>query len=255
MFREFCCLLTFVSRLRPNMAYDFNTLAISRSFRLLPLWGLILGAGAAGFGYIFNYISPQISGVIALGWVFLLTGGEPWFCLISLLQKSSGAREDPFKENLEKENKPIRGLIGGFLLLLIKFTFYSQAFNDYKAFPLLPAGMIFSSWVVIWSIFTFPAKAEGKGAFLHGNFSRGDFLTASMLASLILLLFRDWQIISAALIGLLGIIYLCRKWIKSSGGLNWFNYSSLMVWGELFFLFGYYLIGAFTSQIALRVFL
>lgn len=250
MAREFFTLLRFVTRLPVNIDYEADPEGMSRSFRLLPVWGFLLGAGAAGLGLLFNLLSPYLAAAMALALVYLISGGAHMASAVFIAV--GGGRKTLIQEGIpheDEEIKPYFSSLSGALLLLVKFALYAQAFASYAAFPLLPAAMVFSAWSVAWAIYAFPSTGKGKGSMLHGYFRREDFISASLLSGLILMIFGEWQLIVGALLGLFGIIYLCRRWVRVYQGLNWRCYSALIELGEVFFLAAYFLVVAALSLI------
>ncbi|MEG1501653.1 MAG: adenosylcobinamide-GDP ribazoletransferase, partial [Clostridiales bacterium] len=166
MYKEFCLLLGFVSRLPIRIRWDSKEEDWGRSFRLLPLWGLVLGTMIASVLAIFSLVSIPVAAVCGVGFCVLITGG---LHLDGLMDVADGLgscqdREKTFaimKDSLVGS----MGVTAAVILLLSKFALYWQLIADWRIFWVLPAALVFSRWLVAWAIFTFPAaRPTGLGA-------------------------------------------------------------------------------------------
>ena len=105
-----------------------------------------------------------------------------------------------------------------------------------------------------WVVFAYPTVPESKrGTVLKKYFSRNSFICASGITVILLAAFRDWFLLSTALIALLLMVLICRRNIKSLGGFSWECQTAAWEWGELAFLLSYYLL-RLGQQYVLRLF-
>lgn len=265
MLKEFKTLLKMVSHLPVDISFENTAQSLSKCFRLMPLWGLGLGFMAVIPAGLFNLIDPLISAIVALGVIVLIGGGKGLIYIAQqqeadkgsfpvIAQPAEGNFEDNWQKkllersNLDEKTEQSRGnYIGVIIILLAKLAFYRYAFYDLSAFTLIPAALLFAAWGVVFCIYAFPAQEDQQERIIFGYFRKEYFVASSVVAIIILMLMRDWQIAAAAVPGLISVIALGRKWVRKHSGLSFKHLMAIMEYGELFYLSAYFAIGAFSN--------
>lgn len=256
LLKEFKVLLHLISRVPVGLSWDVQDGDAGRSLRLLPIWGFVLGLFATALGILFGLVGPLLAAAMTLFSSLFLNGGLHVRNLMLIAGAQVGEPErDARWQSIQNERIRYGGILFGMATVMIKFACYFQAFSDQTALWLLPAAFVFGSWTMAWAVFAYPTVPESKrGTVLKKYFSRNSFICASGITVILLAAFRDWFLLSTALIALLLIVLICHRNMKSLGGFSWECQNAAWEWGELAFLLSYYLL-RLGQQYVLRLFI
>ncbi len=246
IYKEFCLLLSFISRVPVNVSWDSTEADWGRSFRLLPLWGLIIGLLVASVGALLAAVSPLVGAIAGVGVGILLTGGLHLDGLMDVADGFGSSRErEKMLEIMKDSRVGSMGVTAAIFVLLARFALYYQLLLDWRVFWVLPAAMVFSRWLMSFAVFNFPAaRPTGLGATLHNHFQKPHFWCSCGIAAVLLILFQEGQALIAAVLALVVCYYLCRKWSRKLGGLTGDCYGALAEWSEVIFLLAFYVVRA-----------
>ncbi len=225
--------------------------SLPKAVRFLPLLGLLVGALLYLASRLLD-IMPNIGAAAALLGLNLFFGGA--ILLRSLITVADGLAVNPLyppqkaaeeiklnplneKELKEKSwrfNAGRAGLVWGLVWLLALYFLYLWYFYDANIsnFVFFTAPVL-CRWLMCWLIYYFYAVPP---AWLHRNFSRKDFIVATIITMAILVPFSRPALYLSILISVLGILIFATYRQRNAGGLDDPCYGAACAWAEILFL-------------------
>lgn len=225
---------------------------LPRALRYLPLLGLLCGLLLYLSTHLLAIMPASGAAAILLGVNLLLCGGK---LLRPLMTAASGLTDEPlsaagetgkkgFAGNPDNEKELIAkarrfrtsrsGLIwGGIWLLSLYFIYLVYLMSSSVSRFALIAAPVVCFWLMDWLVYYFHALPPAR---LHLNFSRRDFIIASLLAMLSILIFSSFPLYLSTLISFLGIYLFATYRVRTLGGLDEVSYSSACAWAQILFL-------------------
>jgi cobalamin synthase len=227
----------------------YKDLAVA--MRFLPVLGLFCGAIMFFSAKLLVFVPAPVAALLLVG-INILFGG--FYLLKELMTVADGISGQPiFPAHLatvgvEAKKKPVddkgsvrknrlhagkAGLVWGMIWLIVLYaiylTFFWQNLFPNIVFLLAP---IISYWFMSWTIYGFYAKAP---AWLHNNFSKRDFIIASMLTLLFIVPFSQINFIIALVVAFFGVYIFASFRQRSVGGLADSCYGAAAAWGQILF--------------------
>ncbi|MGI6361953.1 MAG: adenosylcobinamide-GDP ribazoletransferase [Bacillota bacterium] len=241
MWKDFLFLISFMSRIPIKTDWGIKEEDWSRCLRLLPLWGLLLGVLVAGVAAVISGINAPVAAACAVAASAFLTGG---LHLDGVMDTADGLasgndREKAFRF-MSDAHIGAMGIISLLILLMLKYVLYLFLIVNVQVWWVLPAGVVFSRFMLVFVVYAFPnAKKTGLAATFHKYFEKKYFIVALFLTVIILLFFGNWLAILAAVFAAIFAYFVAHSWCGRWGGLTGDAYGSLTEWSEIIFLLLY----------------
>lgn len=228
---------------------------LPKALCLMPLLGLLCGSVIYFSSKLLIGMPPVGAAAIMLGLNILFGGAILMRDLISVADGLSrpplfppnmeasvnsttyATHEEDLIKNKSHWNVGKAGLVWGIVWLLILYSFYLWYFKagiiSNIAFLMAP---VISRWLMTWAIHYFYAKPP---AWLHLNFSRRDFIIASVLTLIFIVPFSRPLLFLALLISFMGVYLFTAYRQRTVGALDDYCYGASCAWAEILFLMGW----------------
>lgn len=170
--KYFLCALTFLTRIPiPANAIDQPD-SFKKSIYFFPVVGLIIGGILAGSYYLLAKLFPQTIAAALLLFIYvLLTGGLHLDGFIDTVDGIYGGRSREHRLEIMKDTHPgAFGVLGAVVLLLIKYSIYTQLSSDMLV--ILIAASVMGRQAMVWVQIFYPyARKQGLGMLfnIYGN--------------------------------------------------------------------------------------
>ncbi len=225
---KFFCAVTFLTRLPLPTRNNFKEEDFSASIYYFPLVGLIIGGILGGSWFLLkNIFPPVISGALLLLFQVIITGGLHLDGLMDTLDGIYGGKDKEERLAIMRDSHVgAYGIVGAFLLLLIKYAIYAQL--DFEFLPLLVTAPVLGRQVTVWAQVAFPyARRQGLGSFfnVYGDLKKFAVTTGITLFISILSLKITGLIIFLAT-GIFAFL-LAKSFVRLLGGLTGDTYGAL----------------------------
>ena len=209
--------------------------ALGRSLAFFPVVGLLLGLLLAGADWLLGFMPLAVTDGLLLVLLALATGGLHLDGFIDTCDGLVGMKKPYQRWEIMKESRVGGfGVIGGVLLLLLKYAALGALPQRLGALILMPA---MGRWAGVLAISAFPgAKAEGLGRSFKEAARPGHLVLASIFTlALSLALFSLEGL--ALMLGVGVLVWALGLYLKGRfAGLTGDNYGALIEAGEAAFL-------------------
>ncbi len=178
----FCAAVQFLTVLPPLLRRSFTQAELGWSLAFFPLVGGLLGGLLIGLDHLTGLIWPASVSValVLAGWV-LLTGGLHLDGFLDTCDGLLGGRTPEERLRiLRDERVGSYAVIGGILLMLVKFTALGALANRELGLLLAP---VVGRWGMVLAVIAFPyARAEGLGRDMKNHAGWWQGVIASLAA-------------------------------------------------------------------------
>jgi len=179
-----------------------------RAAAYFPLVGLILGGALAGAGWLFHWLLPtNVAAALLLAVWVGLTG---MLHLDGFMDSCDGLLPPRDRERRLEIMKDSRvgafGVVGGVLLLLVKFTVLAAMPAGYRL-AMLVAVPVLARWSMTWQMARYPrARSGGLGVLFTTGLGWPQVVIASAVAVAVAFFLLGWS----------GLILLAAAWLAAT---------------------------------------
>jgi len=240
MFKRLIIVLTFLTRIPIPVKSEFREKDLGRTTGYFPLVGLLISIPILGTTIVFSRINAQLGAIAGVITGILVTGG---LHLDGLMDTADGLFSARTRERILEIMKDSRvgahGVTAAVVVLLTKYVIYQALITEDDYLWALPLGLIFSRWMMVFSILNFPAaRKEGLGHIFIKYKTWWDFpvATGAVIIAAIILSDRWFSFVPLWAAFLISWLW-CRSVHKKLGGLTGDIYGALAEFSEILFLF------------------
>jgi len=209
---------------------------LGRAIGFFPLVGLVLGIVLGGAAYLLRMVLPMpvVSALLVTGLV-IMTGAHHLDGLIDTCDGMvAGRTREQRLEIMSDTRVGAFGIAGACLVLLLKFSVFSSttAMATLLLFPTV------SRWALTGAILFFPsAKDSGAGFAVKQQANWAGFITASLIALIVSVLFAGLAQGPLLMIATLGLVCILGAILTGIyGGLTGDSYGAIVEIGEVLVL-------------------
>lgn len=245
--KSFIIAVTFLTRIPLPIHFNYGEAEMGRTAPYFPLVGGLIGLFVAAAAWLLGAIDVQLGAVTAILTGILLTGGLHLDGAMDTADGIFSARtRERMLEIMKDSHVGAHGVTAAIILLLSKFVLYQMVIQSGQVFWLIPMAFLFSRWVMVMAILSFPgAREKGLGQIFIQHGQRSDGYVAFLFTVLPIIICQSW--ITAIPLALAALIAwaACRSLVKILGGLTGDTYGALAELMEVVFI----LISVITVQL------
>ncbi|MDH7578782.1 MAG: adenosylcobinamide-GDP ribazoletransferase [Bacillota bacterium] len=244
---RFLCAITFLTRLPLPVKKNPQREDFAASVNYFPLVGLVIGGLLGGSWFLFKMTFPAIiNGALLLSLHVIITGGLHLDGFMDTLDGLLGGKEREERLNIMRDSRVgAFGVLGAFLLLLIKFSIYTQLNLD--LLPILVLAPVLGRQVIVWALISYPyARQQGLGNLfnIYGDL-RKFAVTTGMTLFISIIFFKIPGLAIFLLTGIFTFI-LAKSCDRLLGGLTGDTYGAFCELTEVFVLLIGFMLGGHT---------
>ena len=223
----FAAALQFLTISPPLVRRMFDDVEIGASVAYFPLVGLLLGGLLAALNAVLNWLLPvEVTTVFVLSAWVMLTGGLHIDGFLDSCDALFGGRTPEQRlEILRDERVGAFAVIGGILLLLLKFAALSRLENPASALVL---ACVLGRWLICLAILLFPyGRPQGLGRTVKDYAGRRQGWLATLIAALAVILIAPVRGFPAAVVALIVAGLAARFTMRRLPGLTGDSYGAI----------------------------